>query len=239
MFVHIPKTGGTSISSLLMANQNRYRVLEGLLVGRDDCNGMGKTLFSKDEDAQSLRDEIQRRVHQIDAVSGHIPYGVHALLDRPCRYFTLLREPMARARSMYAHASRRPDDSALGRALAACEGDLVRAISERSTLAFMNDQVRMITGTDKVELTEDDLELAKNMLLENYAVFGTLETMDASVRRLASHLGWERAEYCHLNAAPGATVVRNLSSREMTVLHEANQLDHKLYDWVQKTLASQ
>jgi len=237
VFVHIPKTAGTSMTDTLRANRNLLRLVQGVLAGRKDLDGRGKTLFSADEDAVVLREEIIRRKDEIDTITGHIPFGVHRLLERPCHYFTLLREPMARAQSQFAHALRRPDDSVLGGIVKSCDGDIVKSIEEQTALQFMNDQTRMIIGSDKIQLTESDLELAKSLLIERYAVFGTLEALDESLRRIVSRLGWQHIDFRHLNAAPTAGARQQFSTKENAMLRESNQLDLKLYAWVQQRLS--
>ena len=39
---------------------------------------------------------------------GHVPYGVHRYIPRPCEYLRVLREPVSRVVSTYKHVLGRP-----------------------------------------------------------------------------------------------------------------------------------
>jgi len=52
-----------------------------------------------------------------------------------------------------------------------------------------------------------------------------------------SRLGWQHIDFRHLNAAPTAGARQQFSTKENAMLRESNQLDLKLYAWVQQRLS--
>ncbi len=85
VFVHLPRTGGTTIERVL-DRKYRSRVLHVETL-REPLASVGDLPF--DERAAAR------------VVAGHVHYGVHEHIPHECVYVTMLREPVSRVVSMY------------------------------------------------------------------------------------------------------------------------------------------
>jgi hypothetical protein len=95
VFLHVPKTGGSTINRHLRRHLDYDEVFVHLGgAGRDFRKAHGRA----DWEARPVADRSRARV-----IAGHwARYGVHELLpDREPRYFTVLREPASRIVSAY------------------------------------------------------------------------------------------------------------------------------------------
>ena len=86
VFVHIPKTAGSTINAALNAHFDR---------GFMHCEGMI-------DDLQSLA----RVAGDVDWISGHVPFHLmrgrlQQVTDRPLRFFSIMREPVSQVCSHY------------------------------------------------------------------------------------------------------------------------------------------
>ena len=98
-FVHIPRTGGGTLSSAISKNYSRLQ---------------GPGNYQKSPDATRSGVERFAREGQKKAIGDHVPYGLYRrFLPEDTRYITLLREPVDRVISHYhfhAQAGRTPGE---------------------------------------------------------------------------------------------------------------------------------
>ena len=90
IFLHIPKTGGTSITNLLQAVLSPSINVEG-------PESLRKFLDLSHSERRALR-----------FAYGHMPYGLHELTSAHCKYLVFLREPVDRVLSNYYYIKRAP-----------------------------------------------------------------------------------------------------------------------------------
>lgn len=93
IYLHIPKTGGTTLHSVLSQRYSRDATFR--YVG-PDAEG-------------AFRQLSQARQQSIKLMRGHFPFGLHKLIERPSFYVTFLRDPIDRVVSLYYNGIRRPD----------------------------------------------------------------------------------------------------------------------------------
>ena len=94
VFLHVPKTAGTTLNGLMVEHYAPDNFKVGV---------WGGVRRSLDELRALTADESLR----FRCVHGHIPYGVHAHVARPCRYISVFRHPVERVVSWYRHRLRK------------------------------------------------------------------------------------------------------------------------------------
>ena len=86
IFLHIPKTGGTTLNSIFRKQFMRDKLF-------DHDNYQNKRM--------KLEDLTEEEKKQIQAIAGHYFYGIHHLFNKRATYFTMLRNPIDRVISSY------------------------------------------------------------------------------------------------------------------------------------------
>lgn len=164
-------------------------------------------------------------------VGGHFAYGFQRAFDRPCRYVTMLRDPVDAMVSMYHYVRR-------------CEGHPSHVWLPEGTdgsgdfLAWRksdryghldNYQLRAIVGHTAAEkLGPVHLELAKVLLRKEFAAFGMVERFNESLLFIQDAFGWGPPCYTPVNvyAQPGDRSV--LTPEAMDFLREHHALSFEL-----------
>lgn len=121
IFIHIPKTGGSSLRVVLA---RQYEIKHIMVFEPADGGAVGPVdsalPWDPDKPAEvQLREALARQ--DVRLMVGHQRFGVHQLLNFPCRYFSILRDPIERVLSNYFYAFTYPPSQArfggtLGRA---------------------------------------------------------------------------------------------------------------------------
>ena len=228
VFLHMPKTGGKTISAAL-----RYKY-------------PSETLFldSTFEPLEKIEQVPWEKRRSARVVTGHLHYGVHEHIPQPCEYITVLREPIARVLSLYQFILGNPkhwfhDD------LVRSEMDLEEFVRTAGDPGVDNEQTRLLSGRgsgellgrgsdgrprhrEPTELDATDLELAKRNL-ERCLVVGVTESFDESFILIRRALGWKLPMYETHNISRGPRN-RPASGETIELIRERNRLDLALYD---------
>lgn len=214
IFIHIPKTAGTSLRRLVRQQYPTERF---------------EPVYSHDP---AFLASLRERMSTAWILYGHLSFGFHELMGVSARYVTLLRDPVARVLSLYRHqlANTRANHHAAVRAV----GDL-RTLLERNVIhEFNNHMTRILSGNIGTGFVDDDalLERAIGNIREGFELVGLVERLDDSVAMLARRLNWHNVSPLpHLNAAkdPHAPVPDRSTLR---AVEDYNRLDRLLYQWV-------
>ncbi|WP_162406636.1 sulfotransferase family 2 domain-containing protein [Pseudoxanthomonas jiangsuensis] len=190
IFVHIAKTAGSTLRTLITANYPPEQILA--------LNGDPKEVLR----AAAAH---MGRVESFGLVYGHTPYGTHRFLGiRQPRYFTVLRDPVDRFLSDIAHAVRHDDHTFHG---ALAEPGLSRDQIIGRALDinyFRNTMVQFVSGAFTTEtIAMSHLGAAIDNLWSSDFV-GIAEDFSTSLLLMARKLGWRRVVPQKANVRPGA-----------------------------------
>lgn len=191
MFLHIPKTAGTSVTAALYDHtpQSRYAAVYG-----------GGQWLSLEQFAGLPLHQRQ----ELDLVVGHLYFGWGSFIGKPCRYITFLRDPMERVESQYWHyVNNGISTIQVGKD----SFPLHEVVNEGMTEDFDNLQIRMIAGVSNHTRAAGQIDdacaaAALNNLRNDFAFVGFFDTLDTDFGPLLSVLGMPSRELAHLNVTP-------------------------------------
>lgn len=227
-FLHIPRTGGTSLKRYLTQ-----------LFGESRCASMSN-ISSHREIVASLRAHANHGVIDIRCLSGHMLYGIHDYVETPVRYVTILRDPVKRVVSEYvygfnplswfAYSANR--GLASQRRVAFSPGNL--PIRAETYFTRRNTQTKILAGVPldfnpSAEDGSDELALARAIHhLKTLDVVCTTDRLGTLPGILNKKFGWNVHEMPEENTTGSAAYGRGFKSIEEAIA-TANQLDVKLY----------
>ena len=221
IFLHIPKTAGLTLRSIIRAQYP------------------GQSIFDIDDVTTNVADferlpEEKRAL--LRCVMGHVQFGVHSFLPQPSTYITMLREPVERAISYYYYVKSRGPNAPGG------SHYLYRHVVENniSLLDFAttdlspelnNGQARFISGLGGASTVSEILETAKRNLTNSFVAFGPCERFDEVLHLFRRTLGWFCTPYVRENVTADRPANGEISSYVIKRIEEYNSLDMELYDW--------
>lgn len=197
VFIHIPKAEGTTTRSILSNNYSNF--MDEILRDRRSITGGTKQAASMDVDVDYIISHLWRCQTKIDCVALNLPYGLHEFLDRSCRYFTILRDPVERCLSLWYEAFRFRHLSPKWALFEALKFDIEAIVASGVAPELSDDQTRMLSGSGSLVCSPTDLDVAISNIESERVLVGLVERYDLSVRRLGTRLGWRRLDYSRLN----------------------------------------
>jgi hypothetical protein len=217
IFLHIPKTAGTTL----------YRIIERQYKP-GDVYAIGGTAQSFD----TFKNLPEADKAAVRLLKGHIDFGVHALLPQPATYFTILRDPVERIVSYYHFVRRTPEHYC--HELVTSKGlSLAAFLDSKADVMANNGQTRMIAGQlygyPFGECPDHLLETAKQNLRRHFAVVGLTERFDETLLCLKRSFGWRNLFYARENVAPARQRPNRVDEATRAAIVAANRLDMELY----------
>ncbi len=218
IFLHLPKTAGSTINAILARQYPRRQryVINPVRGGHSE---------------DRFRGLAEARRARVRMLRGHFMYGIHRWMPRECVYFTFLREPTARAMSVYRYVTQNPvhPRHALGKGLPPEE------FLADDRLHPSNAQTRAIAGPRVADA--DLLETAKANLESHFVVAGLAERFDESLLLLQRALGWQDVRYRPRNTSrkegdPSAARPAGPPAAVRAVVAHREALDVELHAWV-------
>lgn len=208
-FIHIPKTGGTTLQAVLE-------------------NGYPSRLVCPAQIQPEFELIPEEKLAQYRLFAGHYWGLLEKLPEKPI-VIAWLRKPLPRAVSMYKHILRDPGHGLHKRAK--YDEDFNKLVQFP---ALRNAQVRHLARNHQeysAKMADEEcLDLAQR-IIDEASFVGFTENLENSARALLRFLGWDADQAIpHLNRA---TNVKGspLDEERMVLLAEANQLDEVLYEY--------
>ncbi|GAB4460531.1 MAG: sulfotransferase family 2 domain-containing protein [Anaerolineae bacterium] len=218
IFLHLPKTGGTTLHAII----ERHFPPGATLRVRNDT--LDRFFALTDAQRRSLR-----------YLSGHMPFGLHQWLPRPAEYITMLREPVARAVSLYYYGLTDPGHPRHTRMVAenvSLEGHAQMHGGNAMTrwlCGYYEGRQTWIGRWMPPDAAQDALQRARHNLATHFSVVGLTERFDESLLMLRRRFGWRRIFYVRENVTRGRPPREALPPETLRLIEGRNALDIDLY----------
>lgn len=217
IFLHIPKTAGTTLRTIVNRQYPSHTIL---------C-GPGFEL------RELLRTLPEHRKRAIRVLQGHMPFGLHEYLAEPAQYITMLRDPIDRVISTYYFIMRRPRNrlykEVVGNNMSL--SDFVRSgVAPRAS----NQQTRAISGLRDSDITTRDLDIAKRNVDVYFSAVGFTEQFDESIVLFKRVLGWQDIQYIRRNVTTDRPCASELPHSTLRLIEKHNTFDMELCEFAKK-----
>lgn len=235
VFMHIPKTGGATVKSLLAKNCNPNYLLKA---NTEDCRENAQLTFQQGDFTSVLMGHI---------TLSDIPYQ---FIHMPFVHFMMLREPVKRIVSLYNYVSNNSKHPQNSEVSPMSIIDFVN--SNAQLLEVHNGQTQRIIGyfgvdpvKNRVNTDEKMLDTAKSIIQSQFSLFGVTEFFAEFMIMMAKLLGWKDIFCTPRNVSssiykrsPVRTKrlldINSLTEREIQRIKELNSIDIDLYNYARE-----
>jgi hypothetical protein len=214
VFVHVPKTGGSCVRTVLAQNYDldEMRSFDGPVEDLDRFKA-GDGTFTR----------------RVRLLYGHVPLGVEDGLDASdFRRVTMLREPVSRLVSDYLFAMT-PESGYYDEVMSGALSFLDFVADPR----LRNAQASWIAGIHPLSdatVTDEHLAELSRAALDRYAVVGINEHLPETMLLFAKALGWKPPVYKSVNVSPmSKRFMASLTERTLRHVRDLNKVDVALY----------
>jgi len=231
VFLHIPRTAGTSIKSILRAQYERASSF--YIIG-----------YNPSRSLQTLKDNADA-YKQLQLVHGHMDFGAVSFLGDNLSYIAMMRDPVDRIVSHYYYVKQEPRHY-LHREIVDNNVSLNAYLSNGYTRELNDGLVRMFIGagghhTNEFskydipygETEEWMLEEAVKNIEEHFVFVGLQEKFDVSVFLMKKRLGWaNRLVFGRVNQTRNRLRISDIDASTVETINNYNRLDVRLYELV-------
>jgi len=234
IFLHHPKTAGITLYNLL----RRKLIFSHLPSWLDLQRARGYATLEFEDRVRLIQELSARQQKGIRMCHGHFGFGMHEHFKVPSFYFSVYREPIARAYSAYKYIIDRktrirlPPEATVREALNA--GPVLR------NFMLDNQQVRYMAGSRgeiimNEPVTRTMLDVAIERLNNDIEVVGLQEQFLETIVLLGRWCGWKSTALVSYNKsgrAQGTQKASDLNQADRDALTEGNQFDLEFYEHV-------
>lgn len=215
MFVHIPKTAGTTFV-LTLARHFKWK------------KKLAQYYYTAFENFPKLSPEF---INRFDLRYGHVPFKAELQIERGTEYFTFLRNPRERILSSYRHI-KGDGEHGLKNKINVDEHLLKDFLKKGLSKKIDNLMVRYLSdnmGKDYLTVNEEDLQKAIKNFDTYFKIFGLTEYFDESLVLLSDHMGWEPLYYAKENKSSYTIDTKELDEETEKLILACNKYDEVLY----------
>jgi len=220
LFLHIPKTAGTTLRHLV-----------------DQAYGPENVITYYNQNSTQLLENLDAhlKVHpKFKAFIGHFTFGLHDKIDRPAKYITFLRHPVARTISHYKETLVNHRQH-----LQASDGSILSLLDslERNPEFYEDYQTKHIVGNDPKYLNDASIsDIALEILEKYFCGLGLVEYFESSIALIAQNLGWRSTEYQKHNVKE---LDVEMTPELIEKINSLNKNDLVIYEAVEKKLIAE
>lgn len=218
VFIHIPRSAGTALRSILYANYDNCIHIDGL------------------KGLKSLAMIPEHELRSLSLVEGHINFDVSNVLPQEHDYITMLRSPVERVISTFRYICQYPQHR-LHKYITENNISIIEYIESKcNKVGVDNGMTRILSGeplmSDNISFggcTKEMLEQARYNLEHRIKVFGIMERFEESVTVMGNCLNWANRVTTKVNETRAEDKIATNELYELIVKY--NQLDIDLYNF--------
>lgn len=248
---HVPKTGGTSLSSMVKHAFRKEEIFESINEGEEVYGGLSLITFECCK--ERLFGRGPEGLKRIRYLSGHLPFGVHALFERPAKYITVLRHPIERVISIFHFNSQYNNRYAReGRVISFEE-----FVESRRDINLHDYQVRLLSGAPELDapapLSPSDevlpsaavekrhLEQAKRNIEEHFLAAAPVDQLTDLGLMLRIIYGWPMRHLFneYKNRTKARPRQKEIAPQLLRIIEDCNRHDIELCEWATERFARQ
>lgn len=242
LFLHIPKTAGTTLDRIIDKQYDRSKVFSNSCKVLSSLGNYWMNFSVEDREEISRKSLIElpkKEKEEIKVIKGHMHFGWHEYINKPCTYITVLRDPVDRVISLYYYILRSQKHH-LNRFILSNKMSLKDFVRSGISTTVDNGQTRILSGIrENVEFGDcsiETLSLAKNNIQEHFSLVGLTERFDETLVLSGKLFGWENLSYKRLNVTNDRPLKREISKDTLKCIEDYCKIDIELYDFCKKKL---
>ncbi len=229
IFLHIPKTGGITFSEIVIRNFSSDRIFHIRNPKVPKAPRFSPNYGSYDDFAALSSAERK----SFDCLVGHLRFGVHELIERPCVYATLLRDPVERVLSQHGQFTK----MVRGGEFPGQEAVDLERYSEIRSASVVNQQARFLVGSQFATLDDEKLvRKAHENLQRHFIAVGTLERFDETLLVVNHRMGWRTRTYEIRNVGECRFKVTDLPDDDLERIRSRTRLDQTVFEMANRML---